>query len=283
MNNLILRGLTGAVYIAVIVCGLLLPWPAPLILVLVLGIPAAVEYGQLFASLRRPTGWMWGDVLAIAVTILLFTGFTPQVRGMFDDWNPWVWTSGVFVPFYIMVRFLTAIFIPDGRTALLSLGRGVCGIFYIGVPLGLLGFLAAMEPVAMLLMFIMIWANDTGAFLVGSRIGRRRLCERLSPKKSWEGFWGGLILCAIVGLIYALCWRQGCQHPLRFITYGVLGLVVSVAATLGDLFESMLKRVAGVKDAGRLLPGHGGMLDRIDSLLFVAPVTFVVLIFFTHI
>jgi phosphatidate cytidylyltransferase len=114
-------------------------------------------------------------------------------------------------------------------------------------------------------MFALIWINDTGAYCVGSTLGKHRLCERLSPKKSWEGFWGGMLFCIIASLIYAYISKTPMLANL------ILAVIVSAFATLGDLFESMLKRSAGVKDAGNIIPGHGGVLDRIDSLLFVAP------------
>ncbi len=127
----------------------------------------------------------------------------------------------------------------------------------------------------MLLIFIMIWLNDTGAFLVGSAIGRHRLFERLSPKKSWEGFFGGLLFCLIAGYLAPILSADDfAGYPMRYVGLGVL---VCVFSTWGDLFESMIKRAAGVKDSGNILPGHGGMLDRIDSILFVVPASLVYL------
>ena len=112
------------------------------------------------------------------------------------------------------------------------------------------------------------------AYLVGSTCGRRRLFERISPKKSWEGFVGGVACCLIAA---AVAWA--CQvAPREFFglaSWLVLAATVSIVATLGDLLESLLKRTAGVKDSGNLIPGHGGVLDRIDSLLMVLPAVYV--------
>jgi phosphatidate cytidylyltransferase len=127
---------------------------------------------------------------------------------------------------------------------------------------------------AILWMFALIWINDTGAYCVGSTMGKHRLCERLSPKKSWEGFFGGMAFCIIASGIYALIAHGDMLTSIAF------GLLVCVFATWGDLFESMLKRSAGVKDAGNIIPGHGGVLDRIDSLLFVAPAAAIFAAFF---
>ena len=123
-------------------------------------------------------------------------------------------------------------------------------------------------------MFVMIWLNDTGAFLVGSAIGSHRLFARLSPKKSWEGFFGGFAFSIIAGyLAHSLLPEYFAGYSANAL--GLLGAIVSVISTWGDLFESMIKRQMGVKDSGNLIPGHGGILDRIDSLLFVAPATFI--------
>lgn len=118
-----------------------------------------------------------------------------------------------------------------------------------------------------LILFIIVWANDTFAYLVGTAIGKHKMLEKISPKKSWEGFSGGIILTII--LLYSLM-------KLDIITWSPALLTASVfaigAGTLGDLLESKLKRDAGVKDSGKLIPGHGGILDRIDSLLLAAPI-----------
>lgn len=122
--------------------------------------------------------------------------------------------------------------------------------------------------------FIMLWANDTGAYLVGRSLGRTKLFERHSPKKTWEGFFGGVLISALAAFIISrfypeLQWRQ-------WISVAVL---IGCFGTLGDLTESMLKRSINIKDSGNILPGHGGLLDRFDGLLLAAPVVFTYLYF----
>ena len=118
-----------------------------------------------------------------------------------------------------------------------------------------------------------IWANDVFAYLVGMTLGRHRLCERLSPKKSWEGFFGGLLGAVAMGLLAARLLGAD------YLAWAGLALVAAVMGVLGDLAESMFKRAAGVKDSGTLIPGHGGVLDRFDAMLLSAPFVFVYMLF----
>jgi phosphatidate cytidylyltransferase len=126
-----------------------------------------------------------------------------------------------------------------------------------------------------LLIFILIWVNDTGAYLVGRRWGKTPLAPVVSPKKTWEGFVGGLVLSVLVGLIISHYMAE-----LEWIHYLVLAVICSVFGTLGDLFESKVKRSLAIKDSGTLLGGHGGVLDRFDSILFAGPAAYFYLLHF---
>jgi phosphatidate cytidylyltransferase len=117
--------------------------------------------------------------------------------------------------------------------------------------------------------FLLIWANDTGAYLVGVSIGRHKLMERISPKKTWEGFFGGMLIAALVA--WLLSGWLGVVSSLQWI---IVSIIISVAGTYGDLVESMLKRSAGVKDSGTIMPGHGGFLDRFDSAIISFPLVY---------
>lgn len=154
---------------------------------------------------------------------------------------------------------------------------------YVAVPFALLNMIAFFRgqftPVLVLSMLVFIWANDSFAYLVGSLFGRHRMFERVSPKKSWEGFIGGNIFALVAAYVMSLL-----DQPLSNLLVGhngaslelwqwfVFAQIVVVFGTLGDLVESLLKRTLGVKDSGVAIPGHGGWLDRFDSLLFAAPV-----------
>lgn len=145
----------------------------------------------------------------------------------------------------------------------------ILGIIYLPFLLGHFIWLRYLPQgeVWVLWLLMVIFAGDTGAFYVGRALGKRKLYPQVSPGKTWEGVIGGVILALAVGTL-AGKWL----FPLTSLrALGLLALVLAVVGILGDLFESMLKRRAQVKDAGQLLPGHGGMLDRLDSLLFAAP------------
>lgn len=129
------------------------------------------------------------------------------------------------------------------------------------------------SPWMMIFYVFIIWANDVFAYLVGMSVGRHRLCERLSPKKSWEGFFGGIAGAVVLGLVAARVMDGSCW------VWAGLALVAAATGVLGDLVESMFKRAAGVKDSGTLIPGHGGVLDRFDAMLLSAPFVFVYMLF----
>ena len=164
-----------------------------------------------------------------------------------------------------------------------SLGNSLIGQVYIAVPLAL-AIRLTLDPTSsssmtqfngllLLAIFIFIWVNDTGAYLIGSRWGRTPLAPSISPKKSVEGSIGGLLLV----LLSAVILRLLLFPELSWLRILLIATVVAVFGTIGDLFESSLKRQAGVKDSGKLIPGHGGILDRIDSLLLAVPAVYLLL------
>ena len=131
------------------------------------------------------------------------------------------------------------------------------------------------SPAFVLAFFALLWINDTGAYISGITMGRRKLFERISPKKTWEGFAGGTIM-TIAAAAGAAALFDFLSPPMWI----AMAVVVSVAATLGDLFESAIKRDAGVKDSGSILPGHGGFMDRFDGVSFAFPLVWLLITFF---
>ena len=155
-----------------------------------------------------------------------------------------------------------------------NIGFTVLGIIYIIVPFLLLSITSfditssdiSYAPNKLLGFFLLIWANDTFAYLVGIAIGRTKLFERISPKKTWEGTIGGIICTQGIAYIISIYFTE-----LTMIQWMIIALIISVFGTLGDLVESMFKRSLGVKDSGNILPGHGGILDRFDAVLLCSP------------
>ncbi len=269
MNKLLLRTLTGVIYVALIVAGLLWGGTTGLSLICtlfaLLGITEFLKMTK--GDLKNHRATYVAD-LAIGLSIVDFPALT---QGGLDS----IIIFALEISSLILLRGVMQLYIRSERPAT-DIALSFLSILYVAVPLMLAGVINEAEgPLTMLLIFIMIWLNDTGAFLVGSAIGRHRLFERLSPKKSWEGFFGGLLFCLIAGYLAPILSADDfAGYPMRYVGLGVL---VCVFSTWGDLFESMIKRAAGVKDSGNILPGHGGMLDRIDSILFVVPASLVYL------
>ena len=149
------------------------------------------------------------------------------------------------------------------------------GFMYVTVPfcffysLGFIGHAAEYSFHLPLSFMLMLWANDTGAYLFGSKFGKTRLFERHSPKKSWEGFFGGMFTSLVVAYVLSLFFTE-----LPVWAWGGMAILISSFGTLGDLVESILKRSLNAKDSGNILPGHGGFLDRFDGLLIAAPVVY---------
>ena len=153
--------------------------------------------------------------------------------------------------------------------------------FFIFVPLIVaLSALHQIDRTLILLLLVLTWAADSGAYFVGRAIGKNKLIPNVSPGKTIEGVAGGILLSLSVMLIYVNLSFENADFE-QYFFYGVLSLITTLASILGDLFESLHKRVAGVKDSGMLLPGHGGLFDRIDSLTASAPIFFLAYSFLT--
>jgi phosphatidate cytidylyltransferase len=186
----------------------------------------------------------------------------------------------VLLPLTAGIIFIQELF-KKSMAPFVNISYTLAGLVFICIPFTFFHALAYLKgdfnfhyPLAFLLL---LWANDTGAYLVGRKFGRSKLFERHSPKKTWEGFIGGIVISAAVSLIIAyffkdLPWNQWVSAAILIACFG----------TLGDLVESMFKRSINVKDSGSILPGHGGLLDRFDGFLLAAPIVYTYLYFITN-
>lgn len=273
MKNLIVRTLSGLVLAGVMIAAVLgSQWSFGALLLLILVGGQNEFYKLACESGLSPQRWM-GLAVGVLLFALNFIVFRQFGRTVTEDAGGAVLHLLLYIGLLLPTLFICELF-RRSATPLANLGATLLGVLYVAVPLSLLLYVpvlagdGAWRPETVLCYIFIIWANDVFAYLVGMTFGRHRLCERLSPKKSWEGFFGGLAGAVATGLAAA------CALDANYWVWGGLALVAALSGVAGDLVESMFKRAAAVKDSGRAIPGHGGVLDRFDALLLSAPYVF---------
>ena len=270
LKKLLTRTISGLIYCVIIVGCTLFGPEGVLLLGGVLAILACIEFAKISKELTRRT--IPVIILDIAGCLFLSLGYL--------IYPLCIWLA------IMIFRMIEQLYI-NSEKPLADLSHSFMSQFYIGVPLGLMVATSwLLSPKLILEIFFLIWINDTGAFLVGSLMGTHKLFERISPKKTWEGFAGGMLFClGASALFHYFCndfFNMNMLDANLLIWLG-LGLIVSIFGTWGDLVESMIKRNLHIKDSGKLIPGHGGILDRIDSFLLAMPaaaVYFAIIIYF---
>ncbi len=231
------------------------PWMA---FFLVIAVGALYEYYGMLKHKGIPIMWLPGYAL------LLLLWASP----LFGS-ESWLW-AGLLATLLLVVAYAVLLY---PKMSLPELSMNIFGPLYLGVSLHFsLRILAMAEPFkVILLVFLLTWASDIGAYAVGKLWGQRKLAPHLSPHKTQEGALGSLLFCLFTAVAFAHFIEIG---PLTYAYPVIIGLTASIAAQLGDLFMSSLKRFCEVKDSGAIIPGHGGILDRFDSLLLVMPVVY---------
>lgn len=190
-----------------------------------------------------------------------------------------VYLAAVVFPVFLLL--LIAEIYKPGEADFRSLFFTIFALIYITIPIAMLNLIYAIGKnqsnslEIIIALFMIIWVYDTFAYLVGVRFGKHRLFERISPKKSWEGLIGGSLFTIVFTLVFS-----GYFTALNLWQWLSVAVIIIIFGTFGDLFESRLKRMAGIKDSGNILPGHGGLLDRFDAILFAAPAVWCFLVLF---
>jgi phosphatidate cytidylyltransferase len=289
MKNFIVRTITGVIFVAAIVASFLRPEAMVLLFSIVTGM-TVWEFTGLVNEREHVTVNRFISTVAAVYFFYAMTYFCSDLYGGAAK-------SVVFIPYLVTIIYmLIAELYLRQDDPIQDWAYTMLAQMYIALPFSLLNVLAfnatpdgqvAFNTLLPLSVFIFLWVNDTGAYCVGSLLGRHKLFPRISPGKSWEGSIGGAVFVLLVA--WGIGWLDNMQvadmdHPSTLFTGMLsipewlgLGLVVVVFGTWGDLVESLFKRTLGIKDSGNILPGHGGMLDRFDSSLLAIPAAVVYL------
>lgn len=255
----LVTGLIGATLL--LAATFLFSSPAYLALWLLIAAGAAFEYARLARHLTPGAPMlavMSAPLLGAAAAVLL-----PRLS------SPSPLPLAVLLAALLVLWLLAAVVVSTATPiaeGFIALGMLSFGVPYLALPPLALYWLHSVDPWLVVLLFAVVWGGDSAAYYVGTRIGRHRLAPSISPKKSWEGAIAGLLASLLAGGVWSV-WRLGTLAPALLVAIGI----AAAAGQLGDLVVSLLKRAAGEKDSGRLLPGHGGLLDRFDALYAAAP------------
>ena len=291
MKTFFTRTASALVFVAVMLGGILWTDYTFFLLFFLIGCFALQEYFKLIRHIDPdyagvPAWHKWGATIAGAAILLTFTGNNFQLAQIPTGLIGW-WVAVIF----LLVMPLGEVLMSKDFS-LKNIGYSAIGLLYVIIPFGLLIHIrlnainihythdnvgTAPGWLIPLLLIIFIWINDTMAYIVGSLIGRTPFAPAISPKKTIEGTVGGMILAVATAGIYGHFW--GYEY-LALQHWIVLAVIAAVFGTIGDLIESKLKRMAGVKDSGKIMPGHGGFMDRFDSLLLAAPFAWIYVQFF---
>lgn len=276
-NNFIQRAITGIIFVGVLI-GCILGGPISFTLLFALITALTIhEFGVIIS--KQPDVEINKPICMLA-GVFLFFGFA--YLGVIPG------QTEILIPYlFLIIYLLVSELYLKKKNPLNNWAYAMMSQIYIALSFAMLNVLAyhsignegelsnyqvQYNPILPLSIFIFTWINDTGAYCTGMLFGKHRLFERISPKKSWEGSIGGGVFSIIAAIVMA--------HYFPFMPISIwigLALTVVIFGTLGDLTESLLKRIIGIKDSGNILPGHGGMLDRFDSTLMAVPAAVVYL------
>ena len=282
MNNFTKRTLTGAGFVSVLIAGLVFH---PIFfyfifaLIIMLGLWEFYGLGKYSKIEAQKFSGMFLGLLVFSASFLNAANVIGSIVFI------------LIIPVIVLISIIELY--RHTPKPLENIAYTLFGVIWIAVPFSMFNYLAFFklhntellnnifdigrffDHKLILAFFLLLWSNDTFAYITGVSIGKRRLFERISPKKSWEGFFGGLIMTIVISLILSKYFDFYSMQDAV-----IIAAIVSVFGTFGDLMESMYKRSIGIKDSGHILPGHGGILDRFDAVLLALPMVFVYIILF---
>lgn len=284
IKTLTTRTLSAIVFVAILLLGINYHYFSFGVLFFIVSVWGLFEFYKLSENLGAKPYRNFG---LLSGAFLFIGGFLSNMLDIQPYWIQVAYSVGILSLFMVFVKGL----FHYSQQTILNIAFTVMGIVYAVVPFVLLtqvscfnidtvnhcidadsGVVSDYNPHIILGVILLIWASDSSAYLVGSVIGKTKLYERISPGKTWEGSIGASVLTMACSYVISIWYPE-----IAFIHWAVISVIVCVFGTIGDLVESMLKRQAGVKDSGKIMPGHGGILDRFDSLLFVSPFVYVYL------
>lgn len=275
MNNFTQRTITGAIFVSIMIAGIF--WNSYSMLIL-FGIISLLSLWEFYGIVPKTDHTILRIYSVITGTVVYFL-------------------SAMYFQNLLEAKYLILIFPLIFLIAVIELYRkkerpfgniafAIFGVVYISLPFAFLNYLAIYNPLGIqleynpwLLMgfFILIWTNDTGAYLAGRAFGKHKLFERISPKKTWEGAAGGLLLTLLAAYLL-----NNYTMIIHLKHWFIIAVIVVVFGNLGDLTESLFKRSVNIKDSGTILPGHGGLLDRFDAVFIASPMVFTYVYFISH-
>ena len=286
MNETLKRGISGAIYIILLLASILYSTESFFILFGIFLIIAVYEFCNL-VQINKVFPILFGTILYAIVTLVSHynTIVTENINQLFNtdiaiainiqqlDVVLLVIALVVSIKCILFLFYDTIQKISTSSKYLYLLGYIILPfVFITKISFGINDY----NPKIIIGLFILIWTNDTFAYIVGKSIGRTKLFEKISPKKTIEGFLGGIIFAVLAGYLISKYYIKANPEfsDRSILIWTSIAVIVGIAGTIGDLIESKFKRIAGVKDSGSIMPGHGGILDRLDSVIFVSPIIF---------
>ena len=277
IKDIVTRAVAGVLYILFILLGVL---GGRFSFVIIFGFILGISLFEFYRMMEKDTSHAISKIFNIVMGVTIFFSVFLYLEEISLIALP---ISGLL---YLLILISSAIFIKR-EDILHGIIYSGFGQMYVTMPLSLLMFMSYYFPTQsggdgyhyalVLAIFVFIWVNDTAAYFFGSLLGKRKLMEHISPKKSVEGFIAGILFTIIASLVFARIYED-----YTVVFWIGFATVIALFGTLGDLFESLIKRTSSVKDSGNLIPGHGGILDRIDSLLVAIPAIYLYFIIFTY-